>query len=191
MGEKLRTVYLRHIKDLGSMTKGLVYIFTGEGKGKTSASIGVGVRAALREMKVAIVQWYKEKRWPIAEHKLPDKFENIAIYPLGSGFYQLPSDHATPDEHRKAAIEALKKAKELMGKVDVLVLDEVCNTIADKLLTEEEIVQLVGGRGSTHIVMTGRGATPKLVEIADLVTECRKIKHPFDKGKMAVAGLDY
>jgi len=170
---------------------GLVYVFTGEGKGKTSASLGVAVRAAIRGMSVAIVQWYKEKRWPIAEHKLPEKFENIEIFPMGSGFYQLPSDHATPSEHKQAAQAALKQAGELMGKVDVLVLDEICNTVADKLLTEDEIIQLVEGRRSTHIVMTGRGATPRQVEIADLVTECRKIKHPYDEGKLAVAGLDF
>ena len=60
--------------------KGQVYVFTGNGKGKTSAALGVGVRAALSGMKVAIVQWYKEKRWPIAEHKIGDKFKNIKIY---------------------------------------------------------------------------------------------------------------
>lgn len=172
-------------------TIGLVYIFTGEGKGKTSAAIGVSVRAAITGMKVAIVQWYKEKRWPIAEHKLNEKFENIQIYPLGSGFYQLPSDHATEAEHREAAKAAISQAKELLKKVDLLVLDEVINAVGDKLIEEEEILKLVDSRGSTHVVLTGRGATQKLIEVADLVTECRKIKHPYDEGKLAVRGLDY
>ncbi|MBU2052366.1 cob(I)yrinic acid a,c-diamide adenosyltransferase, partial [Patescibacteria group bacterium] len=64
---------------------GLVYVFTGDGKGKTSAALGVAVRAALSGLKVAIVQWYKEKRWSIAEHKIGKYIKNIRIYPLGSG----------------------------------------------------------------------------------------------------------
>jgi cob(I)alamin adenosyltransferase len=176
------------------MSKGLFYIFTGEGKGKTSAALGVAVRAALTGMKVAIVQWYKEERWPVAEHKLGEKFENIKIYPLGSGFYQLPTDHGTPEEHKQAAQAAFKKSRELMGEVDVLVLDEIINTMGDELLSEEEIVKLVEERGETHIVMTGRMGTDPARTIlagADLVTECKKIKHPFDKGEKAVKGLDY
>lgn len=170
---------------------GLVYVFTGEGKGKTSAAIGIAVRAALSGMNVAIVQWYKEKRWPIAEHKLGERFDNIKIYPLGSGFYQLPSDHASPDEHKIAAQAAYTKAKELMGKVDLLVLDEICNTVKDGLLREKEILELIEKRGETHLVLTGRGATGVIIEMADLVTECKKIKHPYDSGKLAVAGLDF
>lgn len=173
------------------MKQGLVYVFTGEGKGKTSAALGVAVRAALTGMKVAIVQWYKEKRWPIAEHKLGEKFENIKIYPLGSGFYKLPSDHATPTAHKKAAQDALAQAGELIGEVDLLVLDEICNTVGDKLLREKEVLELIEKRGKTHLVLTGRGATKEIIEKADLVTECRKIKHPYDKGRLAIRGLDY
>lgn len=171
--------------------KGLVYIFAGEGKGKTSAALGVAVRAALTGMRVAIVQWYKEERWPIAEHKLSAKFANIKIYPLGSGFYQLPTDHATPKEHKAAARAALKQGEELMGRVEVLVLDEIVNTIGDKLLSEQEVLELVEKRGKTHLILTGRGPTRRLLEGADLVTEMKKIKHPFDQGQKAVRGLDY
>lgn len=170
---------------------GLVYVFTGEGKGKTSAAIGIAVRAALSGMRVAIVQWYKEKKWPIAEHKLGERFDNIKIYPLGSGFYQLPSDHASPDEHKRSAHKALKMASKLMEEVDLLVLDEICNTVEDKLLAEKEILEIIEKRGETHLVLTGRGATGKIIKMADLVTECKKIKHPYDTGKLAVAGLDF
>lgn len=170
---------------------GLVYVFTGDGKGKTSAAIGVAVRAGLTGMKVAIVQWYKEKRWIIAEHKLEEHFENIKIYPLGSGFYQLPTDHASPDEHKTAAEGALAQAEKLITTVDVLVLDEICNTVGDKLLSESQILELIGKRGKTHIILTGRGATEAIIEQADLVTEMKKIKHPYDTGKKAVRGLDY
>jgi len=170
---------------------GLVYVFTGDGKGKTSAALGVSVRAALSGMEVAIVQWYKEKRWPIAEHKIGDKFKNIKIYPMGSGFYKLPSDHATPEDHKKSARFALERAKELLQNVDLLVLDEICNAIADDLIKEEDVVRLLEMRGDTHIVLSGRGVTKSIIEIADLVTECKKIKHPYDLGKLAVRGLDF
>lgn len=170
-------------------TKGLVYVFTGDGKGKTSAALGVAVRAASNGMKVGWVSWYKEKRWPISEMKL--RLKNLKMYWLGEGFYKLPTDHATPSEHKLAAEAALKMAESLLGKVDVLVLDEVNNAVADHLINLNFLSKLIKKRGKTHLILTGRGASPELVERADLVTEMKKIKHPFDKGRKAVKGLDY
>lgn len=170
-------------------TKGLVYVFTGDGKGKTSAALGVAVRAALTGMKVGWVSWYKEKRWPIAEMKL--KLKNLKMYWLGEGFYKLPTDHATPADHKHAAKKALKRAESLLGKVDVLVLDEVNNVVNDKLIDLNSLTRLINNRGKTHLVLTGRGATRIILEGADLVTEMKKIKHPFDRGLKAVKGLDY
>src|SRR3989344_7628543 len=172
-------------------TKGLVYVFTGDGKGKTSAALGVAVRAALSGMKVAIVQWYKEKRWPIAEHQIGTFIKNIKIYPLGSGFYHLPTDHASPKDHKDAAQNALKQAEKLLSKVDVLVLDEVNNAVKDKLINLIDLINLISKRGKTHLILTGRGTSGRVLEVADLVTEMKKIKHPFDKGIKAVKGLDY
>jgi len=171
--------------------QGLVYVFTGDGKGKTSAAFWTGVRAALRGMKVAVIQWYKEARWPTAEQEIGQKIENFKVYLMGKGFYQLPTDHATPSEHKKAAQEALDLAKELMGKVDVLILDEVSNAVKDRLIDLIDLIDLISKRGKTHVILTGRGAHPKIIAMADLVTEMKKIKHPFDRGKMAVKGLDY
>jgi cob(I)alamin adenosyltransferase len=171
--------------------KGQIYVFTGNGKGKTSAALGVAVRAALSGMRVAIVQWYKEKRWPIAEHKVGDHFKNLKIYPLGTGFFKLPTDHATPVAHRQAALAALKQAEKLLPKVDLLVLDEINNAVVDKLLTQSAVTKLIRRRGSTHLILTGRGATTQTITAANLVTEMKKVKHPFDKGKKAIKGLDY
>ncbi|MDP4031030.1 MAG: cob(I)yrinic acid a,c-diamide adenosyltransferase [Patescibacteria group bacterium] len=170
---------------------GLVYVFTGDGKGKTSAALGVAVRAALSGLKVAIVQWYKEKRWPIAEYKIGKYIKNIRIYPLGSGFFKLPTDHASRAQHKRKAIEALNLAEKLISQVDVLVLDEVNNAVKDKLITLTQLIKLISKRGKTHLILTGRGARPEIVKLADLVTEMTKIKHPFDKGQKAVKGLDY
>jgi len=169
----------------------MVYLFTGEGKGKTSAALGTVVRAALVGMRVVIIQWYKERRWPIAEHKLTEKLKNIQIYPMGEGFYRLPSDHATEKAHLAAAKEAWELAKEKIKETDVIVLDEVVNAIQDQLLEEREVLELLKNRGETHVILTGRGASKRLIEVADLVTECVKLKHPFDQGRMAVRGLDY
>lgn len=170
---------------------GLIYVFTGDGKGKTSAAVGVGVRSALSGKKVAMVCWYKEARWPISELKLPQKLPNFEIYLAGEGFYQLPTDHATPVEHTEAAEGALAKARELVDIVDVLILDEVNNAVADRLIDLTALTALISKRGKTHLILTGRGADKKVMAMADLVTEMRKIKHPFDVGKKAVRGLDY
>lgn len=179
------------------LKKGLVYVFTGEGKGKTSAALGVVIRAVCNDMKAGWVSWYKEESWSISERKLPSilKTKNLEMHFIGKGFYKLPTDKVTPGEHKKAAVIALEKAEELMSRVDVLILDEVVKAVADGLILEREVVRIVNKRGKTHLILTGRGATKgallKLLKEADLVTECKKVKHPFDKGIKAVKGLDF
>lgn len=170
-----------------NIKQGLVYVFTGEGKGKTSAALGVAVRAVCAGMKVGWVSWYKEKVLP-SRSVLEGKLE---MYAMGKGFYKLPGDKATPEEHKQAAAAALKQAEKLLKTVDVLVLDEVNNAVSDKLINLKQVIDLINKRGKTHLILTGRNACPELVERADLVTECKKIKHPFDRGVKAVKGLDY
>lgn len=173
------------------MNIGLVYIFTGEGKGKTSAAMWTAMRAALDGKKVAVIHWYKEERWKTNDQKIKGLLPNLSDYLMGQGFYKLPTDHAGEDEHKEAAGLALEKARELIKEVDVLVLDEVINAIGDGLVEESEVLELLIGRGETHVVLSGRGASKKLIEAADLVTQMRKAKHPFDEGKKAVKGLDF
>ena len=194
---------------------GLVYVFTGEGKGKTTAALGVGVRAALSGMKVGMVAWYKSKDWDVAEYRLPNTLPNFQVFPMGAGFrirnYEsrimnktgkqirlaslkgggMATDVASEKEHREAAREALGKAKDLVGKVDLLILDEVNNAVKDKLINLINLIDLISKRGKTHLVLTGRDAHRKIIEMADLVTQMRKIKHPYDLGKKAMRGLDY
>ena len=170
---------------------GLVYVFTGEGKGKTSAGMWTAMRAALEGKKVAVIHWYKETRWPTNDQKINGLLPYLADYLMGCGFYKLPTDHAFENEHRMAAQAALAKAVELLTEVEVLVLDEIINAVADGLLTEEEVSTLIANRGQTHLVLTGRDASQDLIDNADLVTEMKKIKHPFDQGKKAVKGLDF
>lgn len=169
-----------------STKQGKIYVFTGGGKGKTTAALGVVVRALSQGMRVGWVSWYKER---LGEEKiLGDKVE---MYAVGKGFYKLPGDKATEAEHRQAAKRGLKKAGKLIKKVDVLVLDEVSKAIKDGLVKVDEMLELINRRNKTHLVLTGRGVDKQIVEVADLVTEMKKIKHPFDKGEKAVRGLDY
>ena len=173
--------------------KGLVYVFTGDGKGKTSAAFWTGVRMALRGRRVAAVQFYKEARWPTAVQELSRKFKNFEVYLSGKGFYQLPTDHASKREHKKAAGEGLKKAGQLIksSRYSLVILDEINNAMKDRLVKVEDVLRVLKNRGKTHVVLTGRYASKSVIRVADLVTEMEKVKHPFDKGVKAVKGLDF
>ena len=179
--------------------KGLVYVFEGNGKGKTSAALGVSVRMLLMEKGVEWISWFKEESWKSAEMRLPGVFkENLKMHWMGKGFFGGPMDHDTPLGHKKAAMSALLLAKEVLTKnegnrgiPDLLVLDEVLRAVSDGVLKIEDLIEVVNMRGSTHIVLTGHTCPKEIMEVADLVTEMKKIKHPFDKGVLAVPGLDF
>ena len=100
-------------------------------------------------------------------------------------------DSFSPEQHKDYAHQALACATDLLSHVDVLLLDEVCNAIQDGLVEEKEILALMERRGSTHVVLTGRGCGEHIQSMSDLVTEMQKRKHPFDQGNNAVAGLDF
>jgi cob(I)alamin adenosyltransferase len=183
---------------------GLVYVFTGEGKGKTSASLGVATRALLLDHQVAWIAFYKQESWGLAESKLRHKFANLEMSFGGKGFHMeskiarvgnkghVVVDTASEDEHQASAAQCLVQAQRaLTRKPFLLVLDEALNAVSDGLVGEDEVASIIAERGETHIILTGRGLTPGLSEMADLVTECVKIKHPYDVGTLAVPGLDF
>ena len=186
----------------------MVYVFTGDGKGKTSASLGIALRALAAGLKVAIIQWYKDPAWRISEHNInslltPDTDARFAIYAMGKGFNlkdkkiaplttgQVVVDTASQNEHKQAAEEALQKAVSLISTVDVLILDEINNAINDNLIRVNEVKKLIANRQNTHLILTGRNAHLDILAAADLVTEMTKIKHPYDQGKLAIKGLDF
>lgn len=176
----------------------MVYVFEGYGKGKTSAALGVALRMLLLNKRVVWISWFKESSWKMAEAGMTKVFKNnLEMYWMGRGFFGGPDDHDTPGGHKIAAREALLLAtkilrnKEVGGKVDLLVLDEVVRAINDRLLTEEDVLKLIRLRGRTHLVLTGHDCPKKIIEEADLVTEMKKVKHPYDKGILAVRGLDF
>jgi len=193
---------------------GLIYVFTGEGKGKTSAALGVVTRALLIDKRVSWTSWYKGKDWQVSEKGLFRKFGKLEMEWAGEGFY-LPAeksevrdgkktavvaggkgvvvDTATVEGHRVAARRALAEVEKklLRGHYFLVVMDEVLNAVSDRLIEEGKLIQVLKSRNKTHVVLTGRGMSKKLAEIADLVTECKKIKHPYDRGELAIRGLDY
>ena len=178
----------------------MVYIFEGDGKGKTSAALGVALRMLLLSKKVVWISWFKEESWKMAEMNLAKIFgNNLKMYWMGRGFFGGPMDHDTPDGHKRAAVEALLLAKRVLMEneesggieVDLLVMDEIVRAVQDGLLTVKDVLEIVKMRGATHLVLTGHKAPRELIEVADLVTEMKKIKHPYDKGILAIPGLDF
>jgi cob(I)alamin adenosyltransferase len=180
--------------------KGLVYIFEGDGKGKTSAALGVAVRMLLVGERVVWISWFKEESWKMAEMNLPKVFGNkVEMHWGGKGFFGGPNDHDTPDGHKKAAMKALLLAQSALNrnkeeggiKPDLLVMDEVVRAVQDGLLTIKDVLDTVKMRGTTHMILTGHKASEELRKNADLVTEMKKVKHPYDRGVLAVRGLDF
>jgi len=179
--------------------EGLVYVFEGNGKGKTSAALGVALRMLLLEKKVEWISWFKEESWKTAEMKLPEVFKtNLNMHWMGRGFFGGPNDHDTKEGHKGAAIDALTLAGEILtnkseseNNPDLLVLDEVLRAVESGFISVDELLRVIELRGDTHLILTGQDCPVELVEIADLITEMNKLKHPYDKGILAVQGLDF
>ena len=174
-------------------TKGLVIVYTGEGKGKTTAAMGLAMRAAGYGQKVAVVQFVKV--WFTGEKKSLEEV-GVDFWQMGQGFYQILGDNLNPEVHKQAAREAIGYSAELMlsGKYSVLVLDEIIGSEVGGLLEQGSIMGLLAKKPpALDIVLTGRHAdkVEGLIKVADLVTEMAKIKHPYDVGILAKKGIDY
>ncbi len=191
----------------------MIYLYTGNGKGKTTAALGAALRATGYGWKVCILQFMKgtwttgeiEALNSLAKAGLPD----IELIRMGKGFYKILDDKFTEEEHRAAAREALNllRKKISSGIYQLIILDEI-NVAADlKLLDPKEVLALIkpgaeatitpdSARSNSssplpHFILTGRDAPQSFIAAADLVTEMREIKHPFQKGVHAVKGLDF
>ncbi len=171
---------------------GLIQIYTGNGKGKSTAAFGLTLRASGAGLSVSIVQFMKEGGW-YSEIGVLRQLANVEIYSYGIGKFIRKG--TPPDEGSlRLAAEAMAKARELLAdeSVDVLILDELCNAVYFELITEEDALSLLDAkRADQELVLTGRNATEKLIERADLVTEMREIKHPFKQGIKARKGIEY
>jgi cob(I)alamin adenosyltransferase len=179
------------LPDESKPLEGLVQIFTGDGKGKTSAALGTVVRALGRGLRVCIVVFMKGD-YPYSEWKFFSGIEGVTVERFGFTSFTDP-DNVKPEEIEQAE-KALAFAREAMlsGTYDLLVMDEVNVAVGWKLINVEDVVSLVKERpANVELILTGRRADERLVELADMVTECRKVKHPFDKGILARRGIDF
>lgn len=174
--------------------RGLVIVYTGDGKGKTTAALGLCVRAVGYDRKVCIIQFIKGS-WKYGEIEgIKRLAPNVEFHRKGLGFVGIIDDKLDRSEHVKAAGEALKFAEEQMlsGKFDVVILDEINVAVKLGLIEVRDVLRLIDKKPEgLDLVLTGRNAAEEVIEKADLVTEMREIKHPFQKGIKAKKGIDF
>lgn len=173
--------------------RGLMIVYTGNGKGKTTAALGMAVRATGYNWKILMVQFIKGD-WVYGELEGYKKLEpNLELIRMGKGFVGIMGDKKPRKEHEEAARKTLEYIREQLDKdYDLIIMDEVNVAIKEKLITAEAVLEVVRSRPSyLHVVLTGRSAAPEIIEAADLVTEMTEIKHPFQQGILAQPGVDY
>ena len=174
--------------------KGLVIVYTGGGKGKTTAALGLALRAIGYNHKVCMIQFIKGS-WHYGEmdssKRLGSEFELVAV---GKGFVGIMDDNTPREEHEKIAEEAIKICKEKISSrnFDLVILDEVNYAIDLGLINIEDIIELIKTKpDSLDVVLTGNNAKQEIIDLADLVTEMKEIKHPFKSGIKAKKGIDF
>ncbi len=179
--------------------RGLLIVYTGNGKGKTTAALGASLRALGHGWRVLVIQFFKGD-WPVVfgevemSKRLAPQFE---VLQLGKGFVKYMGDKKPFEEHLAAAKEAVRVAKEKItsGLYDLIVLDELVYAIdyaGVQLVSLEEVLELINAKPpSMHLILTGRNAPQAIIDRADLVTEMREIKHPWQQKIPAQEGIDY
>lgn len=176
------------------MQKGLVIVFTGDGKGKSSAALGITLRAFGHKMYVSFVQFIKSPSntgEAMAAERLAPEIEFVS---LGRGFVNCCGSTTPLDVHKKAAAEAMTTARSRIhaGSWNIVVLDEINNAVKLGLIDIKDVLDLVRSKPpELHLILTGRDAHPDLIAAADLVTEMHDLKHPYDSGIPAQKGIDY
>ncbi len=174
--------------------KGLIIVHTGPGKGKTTAALGIAFRAVGQGLKVLMVQFIKGS-WHYGELDAAKMVgdERFKILPMGRGFVKVGAEKPDPEDVRLVE-EAWRFASEKVqdGEYDLVILDEINYAISYKMLDPEKVAATLAKKPEgVHVILTGRNAHPSIVELADLVTEMREVKHPYQKGVLAQRGIDY
>ncbi len=174
--------------------KGLVIVYTGKGKGKTTAALGIVLRAVGHGYKVGMIQFIKGE-WYYGEltssKRLEPEFELIAA---GRGFVGIIDDDHPIEEHEKAAKDAIRVAKQKIasGDYDIMILDEINYAVKLNLISQEDILDVIAAKPEkTSLVLTGNYVPEAVMDAADLVTEMREIKHPYQRGIKAKKGVDF
>lgn len=167
-------------------------IFTGEGKGKTTAALGMALRAAGHNQRVLIVQFLKSNPGT-GEIAALAHLPNVKIVQMGLGFVPAP-EHPAYGDHQAEARGALAFAREALAprKYDLVILDEICGAVARGLIDEEPVIELMSAKERTAcLVLTGRYATEPLIQYADTVTEMKCIRHGYKEGISAQEGVEF
>ncbi|GAB6184160.1 cob(I)yrinic acid a,c-diamide adenosyltransferase [Thermodesulfovibrio hydrogeniphilus] len=171
------------------MQKGYIQIYTGDGKGKTTAALGLALRAAGAGLKVFIAQFIKNQL--CSEHIALERFKDlITIKQYGTGFI----NGKPKSEDYEIILQGFKEVAEILknGDFDLVILDEINLAVHLGIISEDELIKVLKEKASNvEVVLTGRGASQKLIEIADLVTEMKEIKHYYIKGVLARKGIEY
>lgn len=180
--------------------KSVVIVYTGEGKGKTSAGLGLLARGLGNGFSCAFIQFIKH--WEVSEHRFLDQIAGLygpklSFYKGGLGFYdagQLSAKDVTKEQHKQAAQKTYSYALECSenGNYDLVICDEINNAVHDGLLTTKQLELLISGRDKrTSLCLTGRNFPASLVDKVDIATEMSKLKHHFDNKFLAQKGIDY
>ena len=170
--------------------KGMLIVNTGDGKGKSSSAFGVMLRAVARGWKVIVVQFIKSDKWQTGEKKMAEEL-GVTWITGGDGFTWESDDM---DATIQAARDAWERASDAIrsGDYDLVILDEATYPVTFDWLDGDGVVEVLENRPEhVNVIITGRDADQRLIDIADTVTEMRKVKHAFDAGVVARKGLDY
>lgn len=176
------------------MTDGLTIVYTGNGKGKTTAALGIALRAAGYQKRISMIQFIKGS-WHYGEmdssKRLEPEFEMVAV---GKGFVGIIDDKSPKEVHRRVAQEAVKISRQKItsGNYDIVILDEVNYAVNLGLVSVSDVLDLIRTKPkSVDLILTGNYAKDQIVQEADLVTEMREVKHPFQRGIKAKKGIDF
>src|SRR6202165_2669663 len=175
--------------------QGLTLVFTGDGKGKTTAAIGLTVRAAGNKMRVFFLQFIKGQ-WKSGEREILRSLPGVDLEVTGRGFTieRLRNPRSPLEDHAAAAAHGWQVARTIVGEgeYDMVVLDEILGAVKAGLVPLEELLALVRSKpAELHLVLAGRNAPAELIELADLVSEIQPIKHPLQKGIKAQRGIEF
>jgi cob(I)alamin adenosyltransferase len=178
--------------DKPSVRRGLTIVYIGDGKGKTTAAVGVATRAAGWGYRVAFLQFVKGT-WPSGERKALPKL-GVTVKAMGTGFVKIMGDKLPMRVHRAAAAKAFAKAKRVLRskRFDVVICDEAISSVEAKVATQAQVLALIAAKpANVHLVLTGHKKFPRILKAADLVTEMKMTKHPYYAGHLAQKGIDY
>jgi cob(I)alamin adenosyltransferase len=181
----------------------LVMVHTGDGKGKSTAAFGVGIRGWNQGWKIGVFQFVKSAKWRIGEQTVLERLGSlheetgeggpVEWHKMGSG-WSWTRKHGDDVDHAAAAVEGWQEIKRRLAEEthDLLILDEFTYPMKWGWVDVDDVVETLRDRpGFQHVVITGRNADPRLVEVADLVTEMTKVKHPMDAGQKGQKGIEW